>query len=87
MVFVFGLLFFVFHGVFVFGFVNVEPDFTHAVFVTDLFDGGFDDDIIFIDGDIFHIVERNSEHFVVGHAEELQFLSSDVELSEMDSLE
>lgn len=86
-VLVVGFFFFIIHGVFVFGLINVEPDFTHTVLVADLLNGGFDDDVIFIDGNIFHVVERYSEHFIVGHGEELELLSSDVEFSEMDSLE
>lgn len=82
-----GLFFFIFHAVFVFGLVDVEPDFTHAVFDADLFDGGFYDDVVFIDGNIFHIVEGDAKHFVVGHAKELELLGPDIEFSEMNSLE
>ena len=82
-----GLFFFVFHAVFVFGLVDVEPDLAHAVFIADLFYGCFDDDVVFVYCNIFHIFEGDAEHFIAGHAEELELLGSDIEFSEVDSLE
>lgn len=84
---IFALFLFVLHAVLIFGLVHIEPDFAHAVFVADLFNCGFYDDIVFIDGDIFHVIERYSEHFVVAHADELELLWSDVEFSVVDSFE
>ncbi len=70
------LFLFVLHTVLVFGFVDVEPDFTHAIVIAELFDGGFNDDVIFIYSHIFHIVEGNAEHLVVPHGKQLQLLWS-----------
>lgn len=72
----FFLFLLVLHTVLVFGLIDVEPDLAHTVVITELFGGGFDDDVIFIDCDIFHIVEGNPEHLVVPHWQKLQFFWS-----------
>lgn len=65
------LLFLVFHTVLVFWLVDEKTNFAHTVFITDLLDWCLDYDIIFIDCNIFHIIEEDTEHFLVAHAEEL----------------
>ena len=82
---IFALFFFVFHIVLIFGLIDVESDLAHAVLITKFLDGGFDNDVIFIDSNIFHIIEGDAEHLVVGHWKELQLLWTQVEFSVMNS--
>ena len=82
-----GLFGFLFHTVFVFRLIHIEAYFAHAVIISKLFDCSFDDDVIFIDGDIFHVVEGNAEHLVAAHGEQLELFGSQVELAVVDSLE
>ncbi len=70
----FCIFLFVLHTILVLWFVDVEPDFTHAVVIAQLFDGGFDDYVIFIYSHIFHIIEGNPEYLVITHGKQLELL-------------
>jgi hypothetical protein len=73
-IFIVSLFFLILHAVFVFRLINIETNFTHAVVIADLFNGGLDDDVIFVDGHVFHIVEQNAEHLLIVHTQELKLL-------------
>lgn len=68
------ILFFIFHLILLLRLINIEPNFAHTILISDFFNSCFNDDIIFIDRDIFHIIERNTKHFFVIHADELKLL-------------